>query len=354
MNSFPRIDSVATRRALLLVLLPVIIAVAVISVGTWIFLLPNTFEGDQRIVIIPRGSTFIAVMDSLENAGVLKNRETFELAAKLMGKTSGVKFGRYRLISGMSNFSLIIDLHEGRSNFPILVRVPEGGRVFTVSARFSAFLGINQELFLRLCNDRDFIGRMGINASSLEGYLLPDTYNFYWQTDEKEIIRSLVGAFQSFYHDTLRRRQQELGMTLREVLTFASIVEGETSLDSERATVAGVYHNRLKRRMLLQADPTIQYAIPDGPRRLLYSDLRIDSPYNTYRYIGLPPGPINNPGRKSILATLYPEQHAYLYFVADGTGGHKFSRTYTEHQRAVQQWRRIRRELLLNNSTQSK
>ncbi|MEX2088727.1 MAG: endolytic transglycosylase MltG, partial [Bacteroidota bacterium] len=176
-------------------------------------------------------------------------------------------------------------------------------------------------------------------------YLMPDTYRFFWQTEEREIIERMVNEFKSFFVDSLKSRQKGMNMSLNQVLTLASIVEGETSLDRERTTVAGVYHNRLKRRMRLEADPTIQYIVPDGPRRLLYSDLKIDSPFNTYRNYGLPPAPIGSPGRLSILATLYPEQHAYLFFVADGTGGHKFSRNYAEHQRAVREWRRARREL---------
>ena len=133
-------------------------------------------------------------------------------------------------------------------------------------------------------------------------------------------------------------------MTMHQVLTLASIVEGESGIDEERPMIAGVYWNRLKNRMRLEADPTIQYVLPDGPRRLFHRDLRLGSPYNTYRNYGLPPGPINNPGKKAILATLYPEKHQYLYFVATGVGGHRFSRTYAEHQKAARAYRRARRE----------
>lgn len=154
----------------------------------------------------------------------------------------------------------------------------------------------------------------------------------------------MVKGFKDFYVDSLKTRQEALKLTLNEVLTLASIVEGEAMLDEERAVIAGVYLNRLKKRMRLEADPTVQYAIPDGPRRLTYSDLRFNSPYNTYVHYGLPPGPINSPGRKSILAALYPQFHSFLYFVANGSGGHIFSRTYSEHQKAVQSYRKMRRE----------
>jgi len=138
----------------------------------------------------------------------------------------------------------------------------------------------------------------------------------------------------------LQQQAKKMKMTIGQVLTMASIVEGETVLDRERPIIAGLYYNRLHRGMKLEADPTIQYIIPDGPRRLFYNDLRIDSPYNTYKKYGLPPGPINNPGRKSILAALYPARHNYLYFVADGLGGHRFARTYEEHLRNVRAYRR--------------
>ena len=134
-------------------------------------------------------------------------------------------------------------------------------------------------------------------------------------------------------------------MSLHKVLTFASIVEGESGIDEERPMIAGVYWNRLKRNMRLEADPTIQYVIPDGPRRLLYRDLKYPSPYNTYLNYGLPPGPVNNPGKKSIIATLYPERHQYLFFFATGVGGHRFSKSLNEHQKAVRGFRKVRREL---------
>jgi UPF0755 protein len=195
---------------------------------------------------------------------------------------------------------------------------------------------------MRLVFDRDFIQSLGIEAASLEGYLLPDTYGFSWQQDEKEIVREQVGEFRQFFVDSLVARAAVLGWSVHQVITFASIVEGEALIDNERPIIAGVYLNRLQRGMRLEADPTIQYILDDGPRRLLYADLRRDSPYNTYRYAGLPPGPINNPGRKSILAALYPSRHDYLYFVANTRGGHWFARSYAEHQANVRRYRRDR------------
>jgi UPF0755 protein len=155
----------------------------------------------------------------------------------------------------------------------------------------------------------------------------------------------MVQEFWRQIPDSAEQRARELGMTLHEIITLASLVEGEAMVDSERAMIAGVYRNRLRRGMRLQADPTIQYIIPDGPRRLLKKDLQIESPYNTYLHAGLPPGPINNPGRKSIEAALYPRDVPYLYFVARGDGSHVFSVTMSQHVQAKRAFDRVRRQV---------
>ena len=153
----------------------------------------------------------------------------------------------------------------------------------------------------------------------------------------------IVKEFQQVFNDDLRERAEQIGLTVNEVLTMASIIEGEAIFDSERAIIAAVYFNRLQKRMLLQADPTIQYIIKDGPRRLSLSDLKIDSPYNTYLYRGLPPGPICNPGKASILAVLYPDDNNYLFFVARSDGYHTFSTTIEEHNQAKREFQKVRR-----------
>jgi UPF0755 protein len=203
-------------------------------------------------------------------------------------------------------------------------------------------IGIDSAAFMRLAFDPAFTSSLGIDAPTLEGYLLPDTYHFYWQQDGRDVLRTMASAFLRFYGDSLRTKTEAIGWTMRKVVALASIVEGEAVMDEERPVIAGVYLNRLRIGMRLEADPTIQYVIPGGPRRLMYSDLRYDSPYNTYRSYGLPPGPVNNPRRSSILAVLNPARHNYLFFVANGKGGHWFSSTYSEHLRNVKRYRRER------------
>ena len=310
-----------------------------------VFYASNTSAlASERTIVVPRGASFKTVLDSLEASGVLRVRWTLSLAGRFMGLTKTMKVGKYLFPRGLSNIGILNDLAEGKSRILINVSVPEGWRMERIALQYAKLLGIDPQRFISLCDNGSFRRELGIEGASIEGYLMPDTYKFLWQVSEEEIIERMVGEFKNFYNDSLKKRQDELRFTTKEVLTLASIVEAEAVLDRERPVIAGVYLNRLKKRMRLEADPTVQYALPEGRRRITFSDLRIDSPYNTYVYYGLPPGPINNPGRKSILAALYPEKHAYLYFVADGTGGHVFTKNYTDHQKAVKSYRRIRRE----------
>jgi len=233
-------------------------------------------------------------------------------------------------------------LTEGKGVALISVTLPEGLQSRQQAHILARVIGIDSARFVTLVHDESFTHSLGIASRNLEGYLFPETYGFYWQPDERDVVMRLVHQFQSFYDDSLQARARDLGWTMNQVMTMASIVEGEAVLAEERPIISGVYQNRLRKGMKLEADPTIRFALENGPRRILYSDLHVDNPYNTYRNRGLPPGPINNPGRASILAALYPLQHSYLFFVANGKGGHWFSSTYAEHQRFVRQYRRMR------------
>jgi len=190
---------------------------------------------------------------------------------------------------------------------------------------------------------------LGVNSSSFEGYLFPDTYYFYRNESSERVIRKMNSNFFSHLDDSLRKKISSSGRNLHEILTLASIIEGECMIDSERKIVSSLYHNRLKKNMKLESDPTIQYIIPDGPRRLLNIDLKNESPYNTYMYRGLPPGPINNPGIKSIIAAIYPEKTNYIYMVANGDGSHTFTRTYRSFLIAKSKFQKVRR----NNKKQN-
>ena len=198
---------------------------------------------------------------------------------------------------------------------------------------------------MKLSSDKLFLRKLNINAPTIEGYLLPDTYYFYENVSPEEVLIRLNNEMEKLFDDQAKLQMKKLGLTKNEILTLASLVDGESNKVSEFRRIAGVYYNRIKKRIKLQADPTIQYLIRNKRKynKIYYKYLEIDSPYNTYKNYGLPPTPINNPGRDAVLAALYPEKHSLLFFVADGTGGHVFSKTSREHKRNVAKYRRWRR-----------
>ena len=294
-------------------------------------------------VEIVQGSSLRRIASTLHEHDIIGNEYVFILAAKLSGKSSSLQSGYYQFPTAL-NISSVLDILSAGSHQAVRIfTIPEGYTIDRMATALSRTDGYSRQRILSLCRDRAFLDSMGIPGSTAEGYLLPETYQFRYDEDEEDVLRTMIGQMRSVFTPRLLQDMATLGLTRHRVLTMASIIEGETNLDGERARIAGVYYNRLRRGMLLQADPTVQYIIDDGPRRLLYRDLAIDSRYNTYRYPGLPPGPVNNPGAASIRAAVYPEKHNYLYFVADGSGGHKFSRNYDEHNRAVEEYRRWRR-----------
>jgi UPF0755 protein len=303
----------------------------------------NSFPtGGQRPFFVSKGEKFPAIVDSLENAGIIRSRSLFLFVARVLGGTERVQVGKYLFQSGVSNEEIFTTLRSGKGNTLIQVTVPEGLRSRQQARLFARTIGTDSAKFAVLVHEASFAHSLGVTDSTLEGYLLPDSYGFYWQQGEEDVLRAMVAQFWLFYGDSLARLQEALGWTTGQVLTLASIVEGEAVHDNERPIIAGVYLNRLRKGMKLEADPTVQFVVNERPRRLLYSDLKVDNPYNTYLYPGLPPGPVNNPGRASILAALSPAKHNYIFFVADGRGGHWFARSYGEHMKNVRLYRRYR------------
>jgi UPF0755 protein len=329
------------KRILIIVLSSVVVAgLLLIYLILWA---PNYFDGD-RFVIVSKGENFSQVMDSLQKVEVVHTRWLFSAAGRMLGLTTRMQIGKYRFKSSMSNKDLLEDLRYGKTIESITVTLPEGMRASRDARILSHQLGIDSSRFMMFLHDTAFIGKLGVRAPSLEGYLFPRTYKLYWQQDESDIIKQLVLEFWTFFNDSLRGVVMSKGLSINEVLTVASIVEGETAVDSERSVIAGIYYNRLRKRMRLEADPTVEYILGESQRRLHHSDLFRESPYNTYRHPGLPPGPINNPGKAAILAALFPKKHNYLFFVANGEGGHTFSVTYKQHLHATKKYRKTREE----------
>ncbi len=282
---------------------------------------------------IRRGMGYNQIVARLVEQGIIESRKKVDWVAQLLGYKGRIKAGRYRIPGGASSYALLKQLVEGRIALE-RVTIPEGSQAREIAGLLQRKIEIDSARFMHLVQDTAYVRRFGLDAPSLEGFLFPDTYRFHWGMSEEQVIERLVGEFKKRFDDTLQARAKALGWRTVEVVALASIIEGESMLDSERPIISGVYHNRLRHGMRLQADPTIQYIIPDGPRRLLKRDLEIDSPYNTYLYRGLPPGPVNNPGIESIRASLYPADVDYIYFVANGDGSHTFSRTWREHLKA--------------------
>ena len=314
--------------------------------GLYIFYLfiPWTVPEDIGVIeiTIQRGMTPGAISSLLKENGVIRSEKKFLFGAKLLGVTRKLQAGRYIFQGRLNNYAVLNKLYKGHV-VTEHVTIPEGSRATKIAGILNEALNIDSVHFISLVYDSSYSRLQGVEASTLEGYLYPDTYRFHTNTSPEETTQRMISRFQGVFHDSLIQRAGQIGMTVHQIVTLASIVEGEAALDSERSIIAALYINRLKRNMLLQADPTIQYIIKDGPRRLLNKDLQIDSPYNTYIYPGLPPGPVNSPGIASILAVLYPDTVKYLYMVANGDGSHTFSRTMRDHLKAKARFDRVRR-----------
>lgn len=313
----------------------------------YIFLTPNYYKHMGPVeFFIKKGATLSTVIEQLHKTKIIKSKFAFKAAAYLSNAETGIKAGRYEIPNGLSYFDLVDLIIKGQPEEATLVTIQEGIWQHNLAKLFAREMNIDEDKFNALSKDRKFIKSLGLNSHTLEGYMLPDTYYFNKSSTSEDILKKLYRETQKFFNDTLKNKMKERGMTLKEVLTLASIVDGETNIEREFKTIAGVYLNRLKKGMRLQADPTVQYLIRQKRRRankVYYKDLRIDSPYNTYRKKGLPPSPINNPGKQAILAVLEPEEHNYYYFCATGNGGHKFARTLSEHNRNVREYRLNRR-----------
>lgn len=293
---------------------------------------------------IKTGSTVTIIAESLATHGIISSSDDFIFMTKLFGNVKKLKAGGYHLHKGQSAYKAMKIIVNGKVS-TITVVIPEGLSSYEIASIFSKKLELDSTSIIDLINDPTFISSFDLSERSLEGYLYPNTYSFFWGISEQEAIQTLVKEFQKQFVDSLKQIVLDQGWTVHNIVTLASIIEGEAMIDNERPIISAVYHNRLKRGIPLQADPTIQYIIPDGPRRLLKRDLKIDSPYNTYLYAGLPPGPVNNPGIRSIIAAIYPSDAEYIYFVAKGDGSHIFSNTLKEHLAAKAKFDEYRREI---------
>jgi len=280
----------------------------------------------------------------LKDRNIIANRQFFIVGAKLLGVSRKLQAGKYSFSGNMSNYSVLKKLFEG-DIITTKVTIPEGLTAARIAAILKTSIGVDSSRFVHLVNNPELCDSLVIKANTLEGYLYPNTYRLYEDISAEKVISYLVQHFKKEFNDSLIYKAQKMNMTVHEIVTLASIVQGEAMLEKEQPIIAALYLNRLAKGMRLQADPTIQYIIDDGPRRLLERDLEIDSPYNTYLYRGLPPGPVNNPGISSILSVLYPAEVNYLYMVANGDGTHTFSESLNDHIKAKRKFDQYRRKI---------
>lgn len=290
--------------------------------------------GERVLVEVPAGANLRRIAGILDGEGLLRDREKFVTAARLLGLAGRLQAGTYEFGPEFSEFEILTALRYGEVAGR-LVTIPEGYRASQIATLLENKVGIDATEFSRLVHDPEFITELGLSAPSLEGYLHPDTYRVRLDADAASVARMMVEETLSFFDSRRRARAESLGMSVHEVLTLASIIEAEAMVNRERPRISAVYHNRLENGWRLEADPTVRYALGRFRRKLYYGDLTVDSPYNTYRNTGLPPGPISSPGEASIVAALYPLPGSQdFFFVSNRDGTHTFSRTFQEHVRA--------------------
>lgn len=291
-------------------------------------------DGVPRRVVIPAGATFRAAADSLAARGVIHFPRGFRAFASLTGRDRSIKAGTYEFRSEQG-WGEILDALAGGRGLVHTFTVPEGFALSSIIPLIARSLEVPVESVEVATRDTALRHRLDIPTPTLEGYLFPDTYTFPPGTTAREAVTAMVERFESVWKPEWEAAARARAMTRHDIMALAAIVEKEARLAEERPVIAAVYHNRLRIGMRLQADPTVQYALGRHVERVLYRDLEVDSRYNTYRYAGLPPGPIASPGAASIEAAVYPADVPYLYFVAHPDGHHEFRRTFDEHTEAI-------------------
>lgn len=325
-------------------LLGVIIGgIIVYNIYTSIFS-PNTaFNNDIAHIYIPTNATFDEVKEQLKP--LLKNVSTFETVAEKKGYISNVKAGKYAIKKGMNNNDIINTLRS--QNLPVKVSFNNQESLENLAGRIAVQIEADSLSLLNAFNDSIFLNEMGLTEETKLTPYIPNSYEFFWNTSAEKFRKRMLTEYNKFWNEDRIKKAEALGLSKEEVIALAAIVQKETAKVDERPRVAGVYLNRLKANMLLQADPTVIYAIKKHTgrydtiiKRVLNKDLVLDSPYNTYKYAGLPPGPITMPDISSIDAVLNAEDHDYYYFVANTKdfGYHKFAKTLRQHNQNAQEY----------------
>ena len=283
---------------------------------------------------IPKGTTFRHVADRLDRNGLLKSRFLFYLLVYAKGASGQLQAGEYEISRSLSPLKILNKIVRGDvKQYPMTIA--EDLTVREIASLLSASKLIDEGLFMSLAADRNFLSSLGIEASTAEGYLFPETYYLNRSMSTEDIFRSMVREWKKRFSQELQRQAASTGMSAQELMTLASLIGKESGFVEEKPLISAVFHNRLKKGMKLQSDPTAVYTFEKTEKKVTLRDLGKDTAHNTYRIKGLPPGPIANPGADSIHAALHPAPVDYLYFVSKNDGSHHFSSTLASHQKAV-------------------
>lgn len=301
-------------------------------------LIPLPTGGKNIEIKIPEGATFRQAIEILSKERLMRDKGLFFFIGRISGLDRKIRAGYYSITGSLSPLDIFKMLKRGQI-IEYEITIVEGDSLREIGEKISEKGIIDKEDFMKLSSDEDFLALYDINAPSFEGYLFPDTYKIPKGTDPEDAIGMMINRVREKISTELFARASKLGLSEREVLTLASIIEKEAVTDEERALISAVYHNRLKKRIPLQADPTAIYGTKSFSEKITAKDLRRRTPYNTYVIKGLPPGPIASPGIKSIIAALYPADVPYVYFVSNNDGSHHFSVTAEEHRTAVKAYR---------------
>ncbi len=322
-----------------------VLALIVIAAGIYASFHVSSPLGDAHreysVVIRPKDDAS-DLRQRLADSGIATDRRLYNIFMKYTRADKSLKPGRYHFKGGLTHYELA--MHFKNSNPELSkVTIPEGKTVKEIVPLLIHGIPTDSVRLASLLNDVSFRKSLGIDAPSLEGYLFPETYSFYPYQEPDEVIREMVNMFKGAFTPEMNDKMRSLKMSLNEIVTLASMIEAEAADGSERELISSVYHNRLRKGWKMQCDPTVIYALGGLDRPLLRTDLDFDSPYNTYLYYGLPPGPIGAPGLASLKAAVFPAQTDYFFFVATGNGRHIFTTSLSQHNNAVSRTKSARR-----------
>ena len=305
----------------------------------WLLFRPPSHASLTKIIYIKKGMPLKKISVILEQEGIIRDRHFFVGIATILGKKTEIKAGEYEFHTRMLPLEVLDILVKGQVKLH-LVTIAEGFTLYQIAQLLEESNIVDRHAFLQKASSPAFISSLGLPAEAgptLEGYLFPDTYHLFKGMDPEEVIQMMVRQFKKVFNSDLASRASQLGISQKEVVILASIIEKETPLSEEKPLISAVFHNRLKKGMPLQSDPTVIYGIKNFDGNLTKQDMLRPTPYNTYLVNGLPPTPICNPGKDSIHAALHPAPVPYLYFVSKNDGSHYFSSDIGEHNQAV--WR---------------